>query len=169
MRYMHAMGTNGSTIIVFLQGGRRCGVNSSSGYYWFQPYSSTVTNPEQGRPRYFTVCCWVQLYSVGVATIHIRRCMHAWLWLYAEAYGVGLYLLWACTCQCSASMCSYDWNVEMCDILLAEWLGASLVNCPLPTKQCFLFTTYDSYSIVIAIVYDRLFVLKHIKLVFMAV
>ena len=49
-------------------------------------------------------------------------------------------------------MCSYDWNVEMCDILLAEWLGASLVNCPLPTKQCFLFTTHDSYSIVIAIV-----------------
>ena len=28
-----------------------------------------VTNPEQGRPRYFTVCHRVQPYSVGVATI----------------------------------------------------------------------------------------------------
>ena len=26
-------------------------LNSSSGYYWFQPYSSTITNPEQGWPR----------------------------------------------------------------------------------------------------------------------
>ena len=51
-----------------------------------------------------------------------------------------------------ASMCSYDWNVEMCDILLVEWLGVSLVDCPLPTKQCFLFTTHDSYGIVIVIV-----------------
>ena len=48
--------------------------NSSRGYYWFQPYSSTVTNPEQGRMRYFTMYRWVQLYLVGVAMIASHVC-----------------------------------------------------------------------------------------------
>ena len=51
-------------------------LNTSSGYYQFQPYSSMVTNPntEQGRPRYVTVCRWLQPCS------HIMR---VWLWLLA--------------------------------------------------------------------------------------
>ena len=59
--------------------------NSSRGYYWFQPYSTTVTNPERGQSAIWPIVHlvpWQELYLVGMVTITSRArlffCAEKW-------------------------------------------------------------------------------------------